>query len=154
MLEAINRPPRKVRSPVITMDIRSASNGATFLRRVLQLDALICAAGGIAVAAAAGPIARFTGIASPLAIGISGVLLVPYAVMLFMATRQEPVNRRVVIASVIADLLCMAGSIVLLLTDLVPLTPAGWWLELVLAVGLAGMADAKLWGLWRSRPAT
>ena len=133
--------------------VPSTATGSQFLRRTLQLDGTICLVSGLAMVAAAGQLATLTGILSPLVIGILGAALAAYAAMLFVAARQERFDRRTAIVSMALDLLWIAGSAVLLLTDVLPLTAAGWWIILVLALGVAGMAEAKFYGLWRTRQA-
>jgi hypothetical protein len=66
------------------------SNPATFLRRVLAVDAIGCAVSGVALLAASAPIAGLTGLPVGLVEG-AGAALLPFAAFLgWTASRATP----------------------------------------------------------------
>ena len=135
----------------MTTSVPSMSTRSPLLRRTLQLDGALCLMGGVALAATASQVAPIIGIAAPLALGLVGVVLVVYAALLVAAARQDPIDRRLAIVTLTIDLLWIAGSAILLVRNVQPLTGGGWWLILGLALGVGGIAELKLWGLWQSR---
>jgi hypothetical protein len=135
----------------MTTSVPSMSTRSPLLRRTLQLDGALCLLGGVALAATASQVAPLIGIAAPLALGLLGVVLVVYAALLLATARQDHIARRLTIVTLTIDLLWIAGSAILVVSNVPPLTGVGWWLILGLALGVAGIAELKLWSLWQSR---
>ncbi|HZG68344.1 MAG TPA: hypothetical protein VEZ12_16490 [Herpetosiphonaceae bacterium] len=130
---------------------RSRSTGSRLLQRTLRLDGIVCLLGGSAVAVTAGRVATLMGVSSALAVSGLGMVLAAYGAMLIMSARGGPIDRRIALGSTALDLLWVAGSIALLISDLLPLTNAGWWTVLLTMLGVTGMVEAKLWAWWRTR---
>ena len=110
-----------------------------FLRRVLQIDALGCAATAGLLIAAARPISPLMGIDNPLVLVGAGLALVPYVAALAWITSREQLNLKAALlgpaVNISAALLCAT----LLATG--SLTLSAWGKRLV---GLSGFAVTSL----------
>lgn len=104
----------------------------SILRRALQSNALFSAASGVISLVAARPLAHVMGIPWPSALTILGILLLGYALALFMAAKQDATAVKIGPAAVVMDSLWVIGTIVLLLANWLPLTTAGIWILLVI----------------------
>ncbi len=135
----------------MTTFAQSTSAESTFLHRVLQLDGSFGVVSGLVMATAASQVAGLIGIQHPGAIAGLGVMLVAYGAVLLAVSRRQRLDRRMVAGFIAGDLLWIAASAVLLFTSLLPLTTAGWWSILAVALVVVAFADAKIWGLWRTR---
>lgn len=79
------------------------------LRAVLLLDAFSCLAMGVALLAWAAPIAAFTGL-PPRLLVVAGVLLLPCALLMFVAGRRAPLLTGLVWLIVFGNLAWVAAS--------------------------------------------
>lgn len=113
-------------------------------RRVLQANGIFSAIGGAIFTLAAGPIADFTGLPSPLALVI-GLGVLAYAAALFATAARSPIPRRLMLAAALLDTIWVVGSVLLLVSGWLPLTEAGRGLVIVLAVIVAGFALAEFY---------
>ncbi|MBC8075435.1 MAG: hypothetical protein H7Y32_05115 [Chloroflexales bacterium] len=121
------------------------------LRRVLQANAAACFVSGVALVAAAVPIATLTGAFSPLAIAIIGALCLVAAALCWRVAQSQPLNRRGAWAIAIIDADWVIASAAVLFTGWLPLTETGWWLVLAQALVVDLFAMMQLWLLWKSR---
>jgi hypothetical protein len=78
-----------------------------------------------------------------------GVGLLGYAAALFYMTQQAHITRAQALTFVLADAAWVVGSVVLLVTNWLPLTTVGWWLAAVTAVIVAGFAELQFVGMQR-----
>jgi hypothetical protein len=122
---------------------------STLLRRALQADAIFSGLSGVALIVAAGPIGTLLGLSAPLGLAALGVILIGYAALLYTTAAKEPIDRRRAIAAVVLDVIWVIDSAVVLLAGWLPLTPAGWWIILDVAIVVAVFAEIKFIGLWR-----
>lgn len=105
---------------------------ASILRRALQGNALFSAASGLISLLAARPLANLMGIPWPIALVILGMLLLGYALALFMAAKQDTMAVKIGPAAVAMDSLWVIGTVILLLGSWLPLTTAGFWILLII----------------------
>jgi hypothetical protein len=132
-----------------TADDPTAENGATLLQRALQANGIFCAASGAILVVAAPWLARVLGIPWPPAITVTGLMLLPYGLLLWRQARrtgQLPALGRV---AIILDGLWVAGSVALLLGGWLPLTTAGKWAIALLADVVGLFAVVQVVGLRR-----
>lgn len=125
---------------------RTKSN---LLSRVLQANGLFSGLSGIMLTFAAGPIATFLGLNSPMILVGIGIALILYAPALFYVAAQTPINRKLVMTAIILDVAWVIGSIDLLVTDWVPLTTVGWWAVAIVADIVAVFAIVQYYALRR-----
>ena len=123
-------------------------NKASLLRRMLQANSIFCALSGVTFIAAAGPLAALVGLPAP-ALLITGVILLPYALFLWYGASKERIDHRLAWAAIILDALWVVDSAIILATGWLPLTNAGWWIVLGLAVIVALFAELQYIGLRR-----
>ncbi len=101
------------------------------LRRVLQANSAFSVISGVTLVAAAAPISRLFGVGQPaILIGV-GVLLLAFAVGLFLNSRREALNETEVVTAIAMDAAWVAGSIILI--GLGVLSTAGNWAVAILA---------------------
>lgn len=107
------------------------------IRSILYANAIFSGVSGLLFIIASQPIARFLGINMPLAILMLGVGLVGYAALLYLNASRPEISRSFVLFAVVADSVWVLLSIILLLTNWLPLTASGRW-----AIGIvAAMVD-------------
>jgi hypothetical protein len=121
------------------------------LRSALRADAILCIATGAISLAAAQPLATLLGIQPPLVLGTLGAIVALYGAFLFYTAAQAQLNRRIVIAAIVLDLIWVIDSAILLVAGWLPLTSAGMWAIGLIAVAVAVVAELKFFGLRRIR---
>jgi hypothetical protein len=121
------------------------------LRQALRGNGVFSAISGLTLIIAVRPIAAFMGLAWPLALTITGLVLLPYAAVLFWATSQAEIDPRLAKTAVVLDGLWVIGSILLLLTDWLNLSVAGNWTVALLAEAVLTFAILQALGLRRAR---
>jgi hypothetical protein len=113
----------------------------------MRSNGIFSALSGAVLLVGAKPVALFMGISIPTAlVGIGWVLLL-YAVTLFLVTARPQVDVRLGYIAVALDVAWVVGSIVILSTDLLPLTVAGKWMVALLAEVVAGFAVWQAYAL-------
>jgi len=123
-----------------------------FLRRVLQANGLFCAVSGLLAIVAAGPLATFLGLAEPLILVVTGIILVPYGLALFwIVSSRDSLLGQVAVVAIVLDIAWVLGSIVLLLTNWVPFTTGGKWAVAIVALIVADFAGTQIYALNRVR---
>jgi hypothetical protein len=133
-----------------TQLIRETSQESSLLRNALRGNALFSGLSGIVSLVAAQSLATFTGIQESLVFVILGVVLILFAVDLIWIASRESINRRFAVAVIFMDVAWVAGSAIILLFDLLPLTVAGRWTIALLAEVVAVFAILQTIGLRRS----
>jgi hypothetical protein len=122
----------------------------TLLRRALQADAVFVTISGLAALLGAGQMESLFGIPAgylqPL-----GIFLLAFAVFLGVVATRQTINRRLAWAVVILGAIWVVDSLILLVSGLLPLTPAGWWFTLIQALIVADFAIVEYVGLRRAR---
>jgi hypothetical protein len=133
----------------MTIQSTTQSIKSNLLCRMLQANGIFSGLSGVTMSVASGPLATFLGLDAPLILVAVGVSLILYALALFQASRQEPINRPFVIAAIVLDTLWVVASWDMLLTGLVSFTPAGWWTVAMVADIVTVFAVAQFVGLRR-----
>lgn len=122
---------------------------APLLQRVMRGNAIFSATSGAVLILTAPALARMMGIPWPLALAVTGALLVAYAPILWaLAERVGAVTWPGWLA-VVLDVLWVAGSVALVFGGLLPLTTAGIWIIIVLAEIVAMFALVQFIGIRR-----
>ena len=133
-----------------TQSIKETSQESNLLRYALRGNALFSAASGIVALVAAQSLAAFIGIQESLVFVVLGVVLLLFAIDLIWIASRKTIDRRVTWAVIVLDVAWVAGSAIILLFDLVPLTVAGSWTIALLAEAVAVFAVLQYVGLRRS----
>lgn len=131
------------------MTVQTFSDHSHFLRQALRGNALFSGISGLTSLLAANSLSRFTGIEQTAVFPTLALILLPYGLLLFWATGQPVLNRKLAQTAVALDILWVLGSIVLLLSDSLPLTLAGKWTIALLAEAVATFAILQTIGLRR-----
>jgi hypothetical protein len=122
----------------------------TLLRRALQVDAVFVTISGLAALIGAGQMGTLFGIPAgylqPL-----GVVLLAFAVFLGVIATRQTINTRLAWAVVILGVIWVIDSLILLVSGLLPLTPAGWWFIVIQALIVADFAIVQYVGIRRAR---
>jgi hypothetical protein len=120
-------------------------------RRILTLDALSCAAGGIVVLVGARPLATFLGLGEALPLALLGGVLLGYAALLYWRARQEPLPARLLGTVVIINAAWVVASALLVIENPFALTTGGRWLVGIVAALVADLAIIQAITLRRQR---
>ena len=123
------------------------STKSNLLSRVLQANGVFSGLSGATLTFAAGPLASFLGLNSPMILVGIGIALILYAPTLFYIAAQTPTNRKFVMTAIILDVAWVIASIDLLVTDFVLLTNAGWWAVAIVADIVAVFAIVQFYAL-------
>lgn len=128
-----------------------STQGSNLLRQALRGNGIFSAVSGFVLVMAARPLATFMGLDWPLALTITGLILLPYAAILFWATSKAEIDHRLAKTAVVLDILWVIGSVLLLLTDWLNLSVAGNWTIALLAEAVLIFAILQAIGLRRAR---
>jgi hypothetical protein len=96
-------------------------------------------------------LATFLGLPEPLTLVVTGIILVPYGLVLFQRVSRDSFVRQLAIVAIALDIAWVVGSIVLLLTPWVPFTTAGKWVLAIVAIIVADFAGTQIFALNRVR---
>jgi hypothetical protein len=125
----------------------------TFLQRSLLGNAAFSGISGLLMVLAAGPISQFLGLGNPLFMTVIGIILLLYMPFLVWLSIQSPVPNWMAWAVIELDVLWVIGSLILIFTDLVPLTTAGKWAVAITADIVTVFAILQYVGLRRQQHA-
>lgn len=128
-----------------------STSGKSFLQRALLGNAAFSGVSGLVMVLAAGSISEFLGLGNPVILVITGVLLLLYMPILVWLATQSPVPGHFAWEVIALDLLWVIGSLVLIFTDLVPLTTGGKWAIAITADIVALFAILQYVGLRRQQ---
>ena len=120
-----------------------------FLKYAIRGNALFSGISGLTLALLARGVSVLTGIQPPLAITITGLILIGYAAWLWRLTNQPaipPASAWLVIA---LDVLWVVGSVLAILAGWSPLSQTGKWLVAILADVVGLFAVLQYLGLRR-----
>lgn len=126
---------------------------ATLLRRVLLGNALFSALTGAVCVAAAPALSRMMGVTQPAVWVGLGMALLFFAALVAWAALRVPDIRPYGRLIFWADVVWVAASVLLLITGLAPLTPAGVWVVVIVADLVAVFAVLEYIGLRRLKAA-
>lgn len=113
------------------------------VRRVLWGNALFSAVSGGLFSVASTAVATFMGVDAPLAVMIIGISLLVYAVLIVFYATRPTIALAFVLFAVIVDTLWVLLSVALLVSNIVPLSVAGVWAVVIVAVIVGGFAVAQ-----------
>ena len=119
------------------------------LRNALRGNGIFSAISGATLLVAAKPLATFMSLAWPLALTITGAILLPYAALLLWVAAQAEIDRGFAKTAVLLDALWVIGSVILLLTNWLNLSVAGNWTVALLAEAVLTFAILQAVGLRR-----
>lgn len=128
---------------------KSSTQATPLLQRVMRANALFSASSGAIFIFTAPALARLMGIPHPLALTITGVLLVAYGPVLWKLAEDSGKETWPGWLAVILDILWVAGSVALVFGDWLPLTTTGIWIIVVLADIVAVFAILQFIGIRR-----
>ncbi|MEM7112055.1 MAG: hypothetical protein AAF614_06455 [Chloroflexota bacterium] len=123
---------------------------STLLRRALQGNGAFSTLIGLVTLLGANAVAAFTGIQPAVVFIVLGLSLLLFAAGLFWMTRETAVNPTLARIVIGLDVLWVAGSIILLLSNALPLTVAGKWAIGLVADMVALFAILQYIGLRRA----
>lgn len=121
------------------------------LRRTLQANGIFSGVSGFTFTIGVGPITTFLGVGSPIILLVIGLMLLLYAVLLFLTAARQPIDRQAGFLYATIDSIWVVGSIMLLLTNWVPLTAGGKWSVGLVAAVVALFAELQFYGAWKAR---
>ena len=125
------------------------TNRSRLLRDALRGNAIFSAIGGVAFIVDAKLLAALFGLEQAGYLVAIGVGLLIFAGDLAYLSSRQPIKRSLAYAVVGADVLWVAGSVVLLVAHLLPFTAAGMWIVAALADIVAVFAVLQYIGLRR-----
>lgn len=128
---------------------RTAGREDVLLRRTLMGNAIFSAVSGAAFIVAAGPVSRFLGIDSTLAIGAVGVGLIGWVALIVSVLRQERMSPSRVKMIIEGDVAWVVVSWAILLSGRPELSTEGWWAVAVVAEVVTLFAVVQYLGLRR-----
>jgi hypothetical protein len=121
-----------------------------FLKYAIRGNALFSATSGLALTFLAGGVSDLTSIQPPLAITITGLILIGYAVWLWRLTTQDVIPSGVAWFVIALDAAWVIGSVLAILASWSPLTQTGKWLVAILADVVGLFAVLQFIGLRRT----
>jgi hypothetical protein len=135
----------------MTIQTAAQNTKSNRLRRILQANGLFSGLSGFILTVDSRPVASFLGLDTPIILVVIGVSLMLYAGALFQQAAQDPINPQFVTIAIIMDVAWVIGSIIILLTDLVPLSTGGMWAVAIVADIVAVFAVLQFYSLRRSK---
>jgi hypothetical protein len=123
----------------------------SFLQRALLGNATFSGVSGLIMVLAAGPISQFLGLDDPLILTVIGIVLLLYMPFLVWLAKQSPVPTWMAWAVIELDVLWVIGSLILIFTNLVPLTIGGKWAVAITADIVTVFAVLQYIGLRRQQ---
>jgi hypothetical protein len=121
------------------------------LRNALRANAVFSGISGVLAMLDANLLVDFMGTGTSFIYIALGVNLVIYALLLFYYAAQSTVDMRFAWFAVIADALWVAGSAIILMTNMLDISVGGKWLVLILADVVLMFAIAQYIGIRRMR---
>ena len=119
------------------------------LRRALRANGVFSGLSGLLMTVAANPLAELLGLNNPLILLITGVSLIIFSAALFYRAAQESLDRQFALIVIELDAAWVVGSYLILFTNWVALTNAGWWTVAIVADIVAAFAIVQYIGLRR-----
>jgi hypothetical protein len=125
---------------------------ASLLKNAILGNATFTFISGLVLAIASNPIAEIMGVEDYTVLFVTGLILIPYAFFLYRVATQEPISSQFAITAILLDIAWVIGSILLLVSELVPLTTVGKWGVAIIADIVALFAVVQYLGLRRVKP--
>ncbi len=124
-------------------------NSAATLRLLLTVDAFISGATGAAMIAAADMLEPLLNVPATV-MRSAGVMLLPFAAMVFFFSRQEQLTRSRVWVVIALNVAWVAASVLVLVSGWIQPSTLGLAFVLFQAVVVAGLAELQFTGLRRA----
>jgi hypothetical protein len=125
-----------------------------FLQRSILGNAAFSGFSGLIMVLAAGPISQLLSLDNPIFMVITGLVLLAYMPLLVWLSNQNPVPVHFAWEVIALDVLWVIGSLILIFSDLVPLTSAGKWAVAITADIVFVFALLQYVGLRRQQTQT
>ncbi|MCP5098846.1 MAG: hypothetical protein GY943_25120 [Chloroflexi bacterium] len=122
---------------------------ANLLQNTLRGNAAFSVISGLAFIFAARPLSEFVGLPYPWAFVVIGVILLPFAYIVYQTAMKSPVNEKGATAIIEMDIAWVIGSFILLVVLWSTLTVAGRWFLFLQAEAVATFALFQFIGLRR-----
>lgn len=133
----------------MTVQLPPTTTRDNMLRRALQANGLFSAISGVVLAVLPTQMSSFLGPNMPGVINLLGASLIGFAVALFWLAAEPRVRRSLALAVILLDIAWVVNSILLLITDAVPLTTHGMWAIAIVSGIVAFFAALQSYGLHR-----
>lgn len=124
--------------------------GEVLLRKALRWNAVLSALGGLVALAGSDILSDSMGV-PVLVLAVVGLGLLPWAALLWVWSRREPLRPSEAWVAVTGDGLWVLASVVVLIVRPGSITETGWWLVAVMAVAVADFAVIQAVALRRVR---
>jgi hypothetical protein len=123
----------------------------SFLQRALLGNAAFSGISGLVMVLAASATSQLLGLGNPLILVIVGAILLLYMPILVWLSNQSPVPAHFAWEVIALDVVWVLGSLVLIFTDLAPLTSSGKWAIALIADIVFVFAVLQYLGLRRQQ---
>ena len=123
----------------------------SFLQRALLGNATFSGISGLVMVLAASALSQLLGLGNPLILVIVGAILLLYMPILVWLSNQSPVPAHFAWEVIALDVVWVLGSLVLIFTDLAPLTSSGKWAIALIADIVFVFAVLQYLGLRRQQ---
>jgi hypothetical protein len=119
------------------------------LRRTLLVNGVFSAVSGAAILSVSEQVAAFLGVPAPAAMVVLALVILAFALFVFLTLRSVPMNRGQATLILIGDIVWVVASAVILLGDLFSLTAGGRLAVLIVGLIVADFALFEWLGLRR-----
>ncbi|MDH3670106.1 MAG: hypothetical protein OES46_02945 [Gammaproteobacteria bacterium] len=134
----------------MAVQLPPTATNSNVLRRALQANGLFSAVNGVVLAVLPTQVSSFLGLDMPGLMNFLGAGLIGFAVALFWLAAEPRIRRSLALAVILLDVAWVVDSILLLVTDIVPLTIHGMWAIAIVSGMVASLAALQSYGLRRS----
>ena len=127
--------------------VSTRTQSSHLLRKALQGNAVFSMTSGSTAVLTATTLAEFIGLEATGILRFIGLNLILFATALYWLSRQSTINRRMALTAVILDALWVLGSLLLLVTGILPITSGGQWLIGIIALLVGSFAVLQYLGV-------
>lgn len=133
----------------MTTQMSLQNEQATFLRNTLTGNAIFSVVSGLVLSFGASAITGLLGVGTPLLYVVMGISILLFGGAVYWVSTQTPLSQSAAITILVLDVVWVVASEVLLFTDWVTFTTAGWWAVAIVADIVAVFAILEYIGLRR-----
>lgn len=119
-----------------------------YLLRSLQANYVLSFLNGVLFIVAANPVGRWMGLPNPMILLPIGILFIGYAAFVYYTATRPVLNPALVMGTVVGDSSAFVACLLLLFTNWVPLSTAGYGVVILVAVVVDVFATLQFMG-WR-----
>ena len=127
--------------------VSTRTQSSHLLRKALQGNAVFSMTSGSTAVLTATTLAEFIGLEATGILRFIGLNLILFATALYWLSRPSTINRRMALTAVILDALWVLGSLLLLVTGILPITSGGQWLIGIIALLVGSFAVLQYLGV-------